>query len=268
MDSDLNSLLDDALSDFDKLAPENQDKKTASIKKEGQSARSSSLSQTPHMQPPTDVFKEFFDDETSQQLQAEWHQAIKELSEESPELMEEMKKLSVDPDNLGTPSAPKSTTSQKGDFSETMKAALDSLSVDADKQDDDELLNGFLNFGGAGDPGNPMGMMENLMKSMLSKEMLYPPMKEMCNRYPGWLEKNASDLSEHDKNRYTQQLRCLNKVCKEFEDEKADDSSSVQQERFSRVMDIIHEMQQYGQPPEQLVEGGNPMPQPDNCCIS
>nr|CAB3264788.1 peroxisomal biogenesis factor 19-like [Phallusia mammillata] len=270
MDPDLNSLLDDALSDFDKLAPEKQEKDTT--KTDVPASSTASASNSCPMQPPTDVFKEFFDDETTQQLQAEWHQAIRELSEESPELMEEMKKMSAAPQNSELKNENKSTaaSSKKPDFEETMKAALESLSLDADKEEeDDELLNGLLNFGGSSAQNNPMGMMENLMKTMLSKEMLYPPMKEMCNRYPDWLEKNSSKISATDKNRYTQQLRCLNSVCKEFEDEKPTDSESVQKERFTRVMDIIHEMQGYGQPPEELIEsGGNPIPPPDGCSIS
>lgn len=43
------------------------------------------------------------------------------------------------------------------------------------------------------------------------------------------------------------------KVCDELETEKVDDANDVKIERFDKIMKLMHEMQSYGAPPEDLV---------------
>jgi len=276
-DAELNDLLDDALLDFEQTE-KNETKPVASASNHmvnnmsHGNAISSVANEPSELLPPVDIFKEFFDDDVSQHLQAEWNQAVQELCEENPELARHLKDF-PQPGTSGGVATSASRTEAKN-IDEAMKEALKSISEASSKTDDiegdeEELIKKFLNCNlEEGDNSDPMGMMENIMKSMLSKELLYPPMKEMCCQYPIWLKENCSKLSPEDKVKFEEQLNCLELICKEFESECDDDSVEEQNSRTTRIMDIIQEMQNYGQPPEGLLAANNPLPKPDNCSIS
>lgn len=59
-----------------------------------------------------------------------------------------------------------------------------------------------------------MGMMEQLT----NKEILYEPMRELNEKFPGWLEKNASTLKEEDRKRYEEQSRYVKEMVAKFEE--------------------------------------------------
>lgn len=70
-------------------------------------------------------------------------------------------------------------------------------------------------------------------------------------------------------------------MCKELEAEKSEDSDDVKRGRFDKVLDLMHEMQTCGQPPDDLIgeqsglfqldaEGNPVLPpgvDPSNCSI-
>lgn len=43
-----------------------------------------------------------------------------------------------------------------------------------------------------------MPMMEKMMQSLLSKELLYPAIKELSDKFPDWLAENKQRLSEQE----------------------------------------------------------------------
>jgi peroxin-19 len=95
--------------------------------------------------------------------------------------------------------------------------------------------------------------MQGMMQSLLSAEVLLPSLKDLVERYPAWLEENASTISSEDKTRYETQLKMMQEVCAELEKEKPDDSPDVKSERFKIVLDRMQQMQSLGQPPKDLV---------------
>lgn len=46
--------------------------------------------------------------------------------------------------------------------------------------------------------------MQGMMQSLLSKEVLYPSLKDILEKFPEWLRENESKLSPADKERYEQ----------------------------------------------------------------
>lgn len=54
--------------------------------------------------------------------------------------------------------------------------------------------------------------MQGMMQSLLSKEVLYPTMKELVDKYPAWLEEKKATLPAADFERYTEQLNLMQKV--------------------------------------------------------
>jgi len=273
MEDDLDTLLDDALADFDKPV--------ASISRndclaESQQQQPPTSYDSTFLQPPVNVFQEFFDGDMSEKLQVEWNAAMKELHEEDPDLADQIKMMSQNLNEPSTSNVPQSSnTTQPSEFDTKVKEALESMAKSSlnDVPPDDIMKNMFdLNLddtdGSEGDfPG--LGMMEDMMKMMLSKEMLYPPMNELRKNFPEWLEKNKDLISENEKKNYENQLGCLNIICKEFESEKDSDSDTTKKNRFDAVMNAVNKMQQYGQPPASLLEDYDVSSLPQEpCCIS
>lgn len=95
--------------------------------------------------------------------------------------------------------------------------------------------------------------MQGMMQSLLSKEVLYPSLKEILEKFPGWLQENDQKLSKEDKERFIKQKELMEEVCKELEGEKEDDSVDVRRTRFEKVLTLMQKLQDYGQPPADLV---------------
>ena len=106
---------------------------------------------------------------------------------------------------------------------------------------------------------NVLPMMENMMHSLLSFEVLYPPLKELCNKYPEWLAENRASLKIPDYDKYNKQFEVTLQLCQEFEkhqslkESKTNISEDIQQKHFEIVFELMQKMQSYGNPPADIV---------------
>jgi len=94
----------------------------------------------------------------------------------------------------------------------------------------------------------------DLMQNLLSKELLYPALKDLAPKFEDWLQKNLAHLSKEDRKRYKKQIRKIHEIIEVFDDETLDN-----QERFEKNLDLMEQMQALGAPPEELTvpEGMN-----------
>lgn len=84
---------------------------------------------------------------------------------------------------------------------------------------------------------NPfLPVMQGMMQSLLSAEVLLPSLKELLEKYPAWLEENKDTISAEDKDRYSKQQELFKVICAELEKEKPDDSTDVKNDRFKIVL--------------------------------
>nr|CAD7576368.1 unnamed protein product [Timema californicum] len=123
---------------------------------------------------------------------------------------------------------------------------------------EEEIMNMFSEIGlgdGSGGSEDLIPMMNSIMQSLLSKDVLYPALKDLSDKYPSWLEEKASQLSSADLERYTKQKVIMLQICKEFEKETKDDSSDTKKHRFENIMKLMTQMQECGQPPQDLYIG-------------
>lgn len=95
----------------------------------------------------------------------------------------------------------------------------------------------------ANDPAAMEKMMQNMLGSVMSKEILYEPLKEIADKYPGWLESNRDSVPADELHKYEQQLECFLKILKLFDDG---------QDQSPELMELFQEMQKYGQPPPEI----------------
>ncbi|KAJ0182883.1 hypothetical protein K1T71_000859 [Dendrolimus kikuchii] len=127
-----------------------------------------------------------------------------------------------------------------------------------------DLANMFNNFNLNGEGGEQviilpqdanmfMPFMQGMMQSLLSKEVLYPSLKELVDKYPTWLAENKGKIDEKEYERFEKQQELMLKVCAELEPEQESDPDDVKRKRFEVVLDLMQKMQDLGQPPTELV---------------
>ena len=118
-------------------------------------------------------------------------------------------------------------------------------------QNPDEMANTDLN--------QVLPMMENMMQSLLSAEILHPPLKELCNKYPEWLAENRQSLKPKDYDNYNKQYAVAKELCHEFEkyqqvkESKTKVTDDVQNVHFEKVFELMQKMQSFGNPPSEIV---------------
>lgn len=87
----------------------------------------------------------------------------------------------------------------------------------------------------------------DLMQNLLSKELLYPALKDLSPKFEEWMQKNNETLSKTERKRYRKQMEIINQIIEVFDDE-----SLENQERFERNLDLMEKMQSLGAPPSEL----------------
>ena len=61
------------------------------------------------------------------------------------------------------------------------------------------------------------GVLDSLVKDVVSKESLYAPMKALTEEFPPWLETNWEKLSQEDLERYNKQMDKAAEICELFD---------------------------------------------------
>lgn len=105
-------------------------------------------------------------------------------------------------------------------IAEMMKAMKDMPGADGSEEDFSKML---------------MGMMEQLT----NKEILYEPMRELNEKFPGWMEKNKDTVTEEDRKRYVEQQKLVKEMVTKFEEPTYKDENVADREyivdRMQRV---------------------------------
>lgn len=96
-------------------------------------------------------------------------------------------------------------------IAEMMKAMKDIPSEGGNEEDFSKML---------------MGMMEQLT----NKDILYEPMKELNDKFPGWMEKNKDTLAKDDLKRYQEQQVLVAEMVAKFEEPTYADSNVADRE--------------------------------------
>ncbi|EDL94679.1 rCG20208, isoform CRA_a [Rattus norvegicus] len=242
-DRELEELLESALDDFDKAKPSPAPSPTISAPD----------ASGPQKRSPGDTAKELFDSELASQATAEFEKAMKELAEEEPHLVEQFQKLSEAAGRVG------SDASSQQEFTSCLKETLSGLAKNAtDLQNagmsEEELTKAMEGLGmdeGDGE-GNILPIMQSLMQNLLSKDVLYPSLKEITEKYPEWLQSHQESIPPEQFEKYQQQHSVMGKICEQFEAETPTDSEATHRARFEAVLDLMQQLQDLGHPPKEL----------------
>lgn len=123
----------------------------------------------------------------------------------------------------------------------------------------DDLAKLFAGAGGAGGAGGAQSeeemtkLLDQMMKSVMTKDLMYGPVKQICDEFPAHLAK--TDIPASDRKRFEQQHAAYRALLKEFDTEGETNSD--------RIAQIMRDLESYGQPPPEvmkLVGGPGGMP--------
>lgn len=248
---ELDDLLDSALEDFDKL-PKTTSKKEksqndSSVKEAGESGEAWT----------DEAWSQDFLKDTADKLEKNLQNLIKNGGGEDDALKKMAQTVANSISGGGSGSGNDTDTN---DFQTAIAQALKGISATNENLQNagPEMTEADLAamFGQASLDDGPDGLfpfMQGMMQSLFSKEVLYPSLKELSDKYPAWLDEKKSTLSSEDLARYTKQLDLIQKVCLELEKEKEDDTEDIKKKRFDAILSLMQDMQSCGQPPEDLV---------------
>ncbi|KAF9410697.1 hypothetical protein HW555_010289 [Spodoptera exigua] len=150
-------------------------------------------------------------------------------------------------EEAGVPSPPTVDPEVQGNIDEVSAAisqTLKNLNTNSETLNtpfsDQDLASMFNNItlGEGQQEGNMfVPFMQGMMQSLLSKEVLYPSLKDLVDKYPA----------------FEKQQKLMELVCAELEPEQESDPDDVKRKRFEIVLDLMQKMQDLGQPPTELV---------------
>ncbi|KAL5242214.1 hypothetical protein ACI65C_009624 [Semiaphis heraclei] len=106
-------------------------------------------------------------------------------------------------------------------------------------------------------------MLMQFMQPLLSKEVLYPSIKDLCDKYPKWLQDHEPTSDKEEFEKYKQMFSCIKEVRDHLENQQDTDDDVTKTRKFKELMELLKKMQECGQPPEELmrdVADGNPIP--------
>lgn len=104
------------------------------------------------------------------------------------------------------------------------------------------LMNDFEHLSTSKDSND---VVDGVMKQLLDKELMYQPMKEVCTRYPKWLATHKDTLSDKEYQKYGTQYQYFQRIVRLYE---------TDPNNFERLMELMQDIQEYGQPPVEIIK--------------
>jgi peroxin-19 len=247
VDDELSNLLDSALEDFSKVDTTKKDEsaKTDVSTSNNTNAESQEWSQD-FIQQAASQFEENFANflasaDPNTQVTPEFiQQKLQQMADAAQQVLEN----------------PTQATENSSDFASSISQAIQSLNAGAEglqaPLNEEELMKMFTGQR-SGQENDLLPFMQGMMQGLLSKEVLGPSLEDFVQKLPEYIEKNKETLDKKDIERYENQRKLMKEVLEELNKEQESDSTEVKSERFSKVLSLMQKLQDYGQPPSELV---------------
>ena len=81
------------------------------------------------------------------------------------------------------------------------------------------------------------GVIDNMMKQLLAKDVMYLPMKQICEKFPVWLAENESKLPREEYEKYGKQYQQFQRMVAVYETEP---------DNFPRLMELMQDVRGCG----------------------
>ncbi|KAK0057542.1 peroxisomal biogenesis factor 19 [Biomphalaria pfeifferi] len=253
VDPELDAILDSALADFDKP-------KEAATKPldPPQAAEAEKDSKKPDESSPEEGNYDFLADAMNKSFEDTFNALLAD-----PNIQRQFAELAASAEQAAS-------TNNAAAFAETVEKTLSGLNLNAESLQGDpnqqvlwEQLAETLGAEGGGGSGMEEGlgamggMFQNMVKQLLSKELLYQPLKEVSQKYQVYIEEKQHDLEPEKLIVYRKQLEIIEKVVEHLDGDSDDHSLEEKNSRFEVLLDLLQRMHELGAPPQEVVGEGN-----------
>ena len=131
-------------------------------------------------------------------------------------------------------------------LSETPKVSADGSPLGADGEPAEDAVNKlFEQLAGLGENADFEKAMEDLVAQMFAKDVLYPAMKSLHDKFPAFLAEKKPTLPADEQHRFEQQFVKIRQICAIYESDEEDTAAIVQ---------LVQDLQDHGQPPVEIVQ--------------
>lgn len=264
--------LDDVLDEFSTLKVDPKVPAPAA-KADAPAAPSSSGPGRPEDLSPAELLLED-EDAFAKQLQKEMEQLLGkgDFGKEFENIMKEMSvemgganPLAADPPHHSSSSkakkedepSPAEAAKAEKNFQETIKKTMERMQSSGDaagaaatSSGQDDALAQMLaameggGFGGEGNDEDFSKILMGMMEQLTNREILYEPMKELNDKFPAWMEKNAAATEKADLERYKEQQVLVKEITERFERKGYSDSNAGDREYIvERMQKVCHHLE-------------------------
>lgn len=87
------------------------------------------------------------------------------------------------------------------------------------------------------------------IQNLISKDLLYPALKDFSPKFSNWLDKNKPNLNKTDQDRFKKQLDIIDEIIEVFDDE-----SIGTEQKFVKNLELMETMHSLGTFPEELAQ--------------
>lgn len=242
---DLDDLLDDALDDFADEVSAAQASEMSNVQQEA--AATAAATQHNEDNKLQENMAKFLEDAQNPEFQKVLEQAFRELGTDAD--MENIEQLLG---SLKTDDSQTETDDVNAGVAKTLqnmaKAVEDMEGVgtaQVEAMGEDMMAEMMKKFEEMGEKNDFQDLVDGMMQQLLSKDVMYDPMKQICERYPEWLAEKESLLSKEDYERYGKQYQYFQQIVAVYESEP---------DNYARLSELMQEMQETGQPPSEIVK--------------
>jgi peroxin-19 len=141
------------------------------------------------------------------------------------------------------------TSAEEGKFLDGIKDFMQRSSVLANAPDEQSYMEALNNL------QEPNAVVDDLMgmiaQTVLSRDIMHPAIKDVCDKYGPYLEENRDKLDKDTLERYTAQHQVFIALCQEYEKSDSAETEDSEQ-RLNVIGKLWMELQKFGMPPAEV----------------
>ncbi|KJZ79744.1 hypothetical protein HIM_01213 [Hirsutella minnesotensis 3608] len=200
--------------------------------------------------------------EQSPEMQAQFEQMFKQMAAAAEETAPAPERGASPPTSAGPAPPSQPAADADASFQETIRRTMERMQTSGEQATAAAASGGADDFmsemlkqlssgeDGAGGDEDFSKMLMGMMEQLTNKDILYEPMKELDDKFPGWFDKNAARTPADDLKRYEEQRVLVREIVARFEQSTYSDANAADREY---IVDRMQKMQAAGSPPEDLV---------------
>jgi len=126
------------------------------------------------------------------------------------------------------------------------QAGMEGVEAGKLEEDGERMMEDMIaQFEALGEKEDYNEVIDGVMRQLLSKDLMYEPSKQICDRFPEWLALHKQNLSDADYTNYGKQYQTFQKLVACYD---------AEPDNFPRLMELMFDLQSYGQPPADIIK--------------